>query len=71
MCDLRANVGVTYRHSVAHSWQTDVGTIASHLPHGPGLGFETLHKQWLLLLVVHHPICHIERVPKSGIFGVI
>ena len=68
VCNLRVYVR-RYRHNVTHSWQTDVVRSTSHLPHVPESGSETLHEQWLLLLVVHHLICHTERVPKSCILG--
>ena len=63
-------LGVTSGHRKTHSWQADVVRSTSHLLYVPWIGFESLHKQWLLLLAVHHPICHTTKpVPPSGILG--
>ena len=36
----------------------------SHLHYKTNQGFETLHKQWVSLLTVQHPIYCTERVSK-------
>ena len=48
----------------SHKWQTGDLRSSSHLPYAPKEGFETLHKQWMSLFAIQHPIYHFERVPQ-------
>ena len=61
--NLRVDLGGT-RHNVINKSHTKAITSSSQLSHASNEGFGTLHKQWMALLEVHHPICCTERVPK-------
>ena len=63
VCILRVNLsrawlGETYKR------QKDAQRSSSHLSGAPKEGFETLHKQWMPLIVEEHPNFYTERVLK-------
>ena len=68
-CNLRVGFGRKW-HNETHELQTYAMRCASHLSCASKDGLETLHKQWMSLLVAYHPICHTERVPKTLAFCV-
>ena len=55
-------------HDETHKWYADATRIISHLPYASKEGIELLHKQCISLLVVQHPNCRTERLPKIWSF---
>ena len=49
---------------MTHKGPVDAPRSISHLAVVPKLDVETLQQQWMALLVMHHLICHDERVPE-------
>ena len=55
VCNLAVNLSETY-NSVTHKWLTDAVNIFFELPYALNKGYGALQKQWMSILLVHHPI---------------
>ena len=55
-------------YNETHQWQTDAVRRIFHLLYTSNEVFEILHKQWMSLLAVYHPICRTMRIPQISSF---
>ena len=70
VCNLAVNLSETY-HSVTHKWLTDAVNIFFELPYALNKGYGALQKQWMSILLVHHPIFNTYKGSPTLYFCLI
>ena len=71
VCNLAVNLSETY-NSVTHKWLTDAVNIFFELPYALNdKGYGALQKQWMSILLVHHPIFNTYKGSPTLYFCLI